>query len=56
MVRELENKNYRFVTVSELLKLGIPETTRNGYFSKPGDNIALDKKFGIDGTGRKRKK
>ena len=56
VVRELENKNYRFVTVSELLKLGIPETTRNGYFSKPGDNIALDKKFGIDGTGRKRKK
>ena len=55
VVRELEAKNYAFVTVSELLEAGIPETTRSGYFTKPGDNIALDKKFGIDGTGRRAK-
>ena len=54
VVRELESKDYKFVTVSELLEMGEPETTRNGYFTKPGDNIALDKKFGIDGTGRKK--
>lgn len=54
VVRELESKGYKFVTVSELLEMGEPETTRNGYFTKPGDNIALDKKFGIDGTGRKK--
>ncbi len=55
VVRELEARNYAFVTVSELLESGIPETTRNGYFTNPGDNLALDKKFGIDGTGRRAK-
>ena len=55
VVRELEQRDYVFVKVSELLKMGEPETVKSGYFTSPGDNIILDKKFGIDGTGRKRK-
>ena len=55
VVEELKSQGYSFVKVSELLEIGEPETVRNGYFTKPGDNLALDKKFGIDGTGRKRK-
>ena len=52
-VKILQERGYNFVTVSELLSMGEPETTRDGYFTTPGDNIALDKKFGVDGTGRK---
>ncbi|MBQ7577974.1 MAG: polysaccharide deacetylase family protein [Synergistaceae bacterium] len=52
-VKILQERGYNFVTVSELLSMGEPETTRDGYFTRPGDNVALDKKFGIDGTGRK---
>ena len=55
VVEELKSQGYSFVKVSELLEIGEPETVRNGYFTKPGDNLALDKKFGFDGTGRKRK-
>ena len=54
VVEELKSQGYSFVKVSRLLEIGEPETVRNGYFSKPGDNLALDKKFGVDGTGRKR--
>ena len=46
-------EGYEFVKVSELLMMGEIESVRDGYFSRPGDNYALDKKFGIDGTGRK---
>ena len=53
VVSILQAKGYEFVKVSELLEMGEPEVTRDGYFTKPGDNRALDKKFGIDGTGRK---
>ena len=53
-IDELEEQGYVFVKVSELLKMGIPETVRDGYFTNPGDNKALDKKFGVDGTGRRR--
>ena len=56
VVEELRGQGYSFVKVSDLLKIGAPETVRNGYFTKPGDNLALDKKFGVDGTGRKKKK
>lgn len=55
VVNELENDGYVFVNVSELLKVGEPETVRDGYFTTPKDNYALDKKFGIDGTGRKKR-
>ena len=41
-VGELQRKGYRFVTVGELLKLGEPQRTRDGYFNKPGDNLSLD--------------
>lgn len=54
VVKELENQDYVFVKVSDLLKMGIPETVKIGYFTTPGDNKALDKKFGIDGTGRRK--
>ena len=53
VVSELENDGYIFVNVGELLRMGTPETVRDGYFTTPKDNYALDKKFGIDGTGRK---
>ena len=53
-VGELQRKGYRFVTVGELLKLGEPQRTRDGYFNKPGDNLSLDTHFGIDGTGRRK--
>ena len=53
-IDELEEQGYVFVKVSELLKMGEPETVRDGYFTNPGDNKALDKKFGVDGTGRRR--
>ena len=53
VVNILESEGYEFVKVSELLAMGEIETVRDGYFSRPGDNHALDKKFGTDGTGRK---
>lgn len=52
-VNILEADGYTFVKAGELLTMGEPETVRDGYFSRPGDNYALDKKFGTDGTGRK---
>ena len=55
VVEELQSQGYSFVKASELLELGELETVRDGYFTKPGDNLALDKKFGIDGTGRRSK-
>ncbi len=54
LVEELKNQGFTFVKVSELLKLGTPQTVRDGYFTTPGDNVGLDKQFGVDGTGRKR--
>ena len=51
----LEAEGYEFVKVSELLAMGETETVRDGYFSRPKDNYALDKKFGIDGTGRRKR-
>lgn len=53
VVRLLEGEGYEFVKVSELLSMGEAETVRDGYFSRPKDNYALDKKFGVDGTGRR---
>lgn len=50
----LEAQGYTFVTVSALLHMGDPERTHNGYFSVPGDNLSLDKNYGVDGTGRKK--
>ena len=54
VVSILESQGYIFLKVSDLLEMGEPETVRDGYFSRPKDNYALDKKFGIDGTGRKK--
>ena len=49
----LRRQGYRFVTVGELLALGTPLRERDGYFLKPGDNAALDTRFGPEGTGRR---
>ena len=49
----LTRRGYQFVTVGELLKLGDPQRTREGYFNRPGDNLNLDHQFGPDGTGRR---
>ena len=54
VVSILESQGYMFVKVSDLLSMGEPESVRDGYFSRPKDNYALDKKFGIDGTGRRK--
>ena len=51
-VMELRRRGYNFVSVSTLLGMGVPQRTMNGYFTSPGDNKALDSKFGVDGTGR----
>ena len=51
-VAELRRRGYNFVSVSTLLGMGVPQRTMNGYFTSPGDNKALDSKFGVDGTGR----
>ncbi len=50
-VEALKLQGYQFVTVSELLTMGKPQYVMEGYFLVPGDNLSLDKKFGIDGTG-----
>ena len=52
VVGTLKMQGYRFVCVGELLKMGKTEVTRDGYFLKPGDNRALDTRFGPEGTGR----
>lgn len=50
----LQAQGYSFVTVSQLLDMGTPQMTRDGYFNKPGDNHQYDTMFGVDGTGAKR--
>ncbi len=54
VVSILESQDYIFLKVSDLLEMGEPETVQDGYFSRPKDNYALDRKFGIDGTGRRK--
>ena len=53
VVSILSEDDYVFVKAGDLLEMGEPETVRDGYFSRPKDNYALDKKFGVDGTGRR---
>lgn len=52
VVAALRARGYSFVTVSELLRQGVAQRTTDGYFVVPGDNRALDARFGADGTGR----
>lgn len=54
LIHGLSARGYRFVKVSELLRMGKPERVREGYFTRPGDNLSLDKRFGVDGTGRQK--
>lgn len=51
MVAVLQAKGYRFVTAGALLRMGRPQMAMDGYFTCPGDNRALDRRFGVDGTG-----
>ncbi|MCR5562094.1 MAG: polysaccharide deacetylase family protein [Desulfovibrio sp.] len=58
LVRELvpllQERGYAFVTVGKLLSMGTAHPCMDGaYFTRPGDNLSLDRKFGIDGTGLK---
>lgn len=48
----LRRQGYRFVSIGELLAMGKPVREKEGYFVTPGDNAALDKRFGAEGTGR----
>ncbi len=54
VVKLLSEDSYVFVKAGDLLEMGEPETVRDGYFSRPKDNYPLDKKFGVDGTGRRK--
>ena len=47
----LSAKGYAFVTVRELLDMGQAEKVKDGYVNTPGDNLELDAKFGLYGTG-----
>lgn len=49
VVKELREKGYRFVTVSELLDQGEPQTSAECYELRPGDNRKYDALFG-EGT------
>ena len=53
LTAELRRQGYRFARVSDLLRMGKPLRVRDGYFNSPGDNLMLDSRFGMDGTGRK---
>lgn len=48
----LRRQGYRFVSVGELLAMGKAVREKEGYFVTPGDNAALDERFGAEGTGR----
>ena len=50
IIAGLRKKGYQFVTVSDLLEFGEPETSGVCYELKPGDNNKYDAIFG-DGTG-----
>jgi len=49
IVEALRGKGYSFATVSQLLQEGVPETAKECYELRPGDNRYIDAKFG-DGT------
>jgi|GEM_PF-322343 len=50
LVPALREMGYEFVTVSELLGLGVPVTAEDCYENRPGDNARYDRIFGR-GTG-----
>ncbi|MBN1141531.1 MAG: polysaccharide deacetylase family protein [Deltaproteobacteria bacterium] len=43
LVKLLEQRGWRFVTVGRLLEMGEPETVPEGFFEKPGDNAVYDR-------------
>lgn len=46
----LRQRGYELVTVSEMLRLGAPEYSQDGYFTTPGDNLRYDTIFPGKGT------
>lgn len=46
----LRQRGYELVTVSEMLRLGTPEYSQDGYFTTPGDNLKYDTIFPGKGT------
>jgi len=50
LVAELRARGYELLTVSELLRLGTPESVRDGYFTEPGDNLRYDSEYPGKGT------
>ncbi|MCR4666384.1 MAG: polysaccharide deacetylase family protein [Desulfovibrio sp.] len=54
LVPLLRKSGYRFCTVGELLEMGKANISWDGYFDRPKDNHGLDRRFGVDGTGRKK--
>ena len=54
VVQKLAALGYKFVTVSNLLPLGVAEKVYDGYFTRPNDNVRYDTEFGVDGTGIKK--
>ena len=53
IIKELQQKGFEFRTVSQLMETGIPETVNECYWSKPGDNLYIDTRFG-EGTEKQR--
>ncbi|QFY41588.1 polysaccharide deacetylase family protein [Candidatus Methylospira mobilis] len=49
IVAALRAKGFAFTTVSKLLQEGVPETVKDCFELRPGDNAYIDAKFG-DGT------
>lgn len=49
IVAALRAKGFAFTTVGKLLKEGVPETVKDCFELRPGDNAYIDAKFG-DGT------
>lgn len=49
IVKHLRERGFEFTTVSRLLAAGEPETVKDCYEMRPGDNRYIDAKFG-DGT------
>ncbi|MBR6976419.1 MAG: polysaccharide deacetylase family protein [Ottowia sp.] len=52
-VEEMRARGYAFSTVSDLLRRGRPVRSQDGYFSRPGDNVQWDGRFGPSGTGER---
>ncbi len=51
IIRQLKAHGFTFLAVSDLLRLGTPIRTGQGFFMHPGDNAAVDAMFGNGTVG-----